>query len=174
MPLLLSLMVGILVMWWYVQVEMMVDERIEKQLQAHRDIGGSSEMKNEIRLLWAEVEALSKNREEMQGQVDHLISMAQKAQEHASREQDILKNENGFLRNQLQSLKNDGVQVSSLLCLFVSWTTAVVTPMCFLVLVSSEVAFDCESQIPHGCFPHLKFCHGHKKSRVKDTASCIT
>lgn len=114
MILLSSLMAGVLVMWWYVQVEMMVDERIEKQLQAHRNIGGSSEMKNEIRLLWAEVEALSKNREEMQGQVDHLISMAQKAQEHASREQDILKSENGFLRNQLQSLKNDGAQVSSL------------------------------------------------------------
>lgn len=84
---------------------MLVDERIVKQL-------GNSEMKSEIRLLWAEMEALSKSREEMQGHVDHLTAVAQKAQEHASHEQDILKSENGYLRKQLQSLKNDEIQVS--------------------------------------------------------------
>ena len=89
----------------------MVEERIEKQLQTQRDTRSSGEMKDEIRLLWAEVGALAKSKEEMQGHVEHLTSVAQKAQEHANREQEMLKSENGYLRKQLQFLKNDGVQV---------------------------------------------------------------
>lgn len=97
--------------WSLSQVEVMVEERIQKQFQTQRDTRSSGEMKDEIRHLWAEVEALVKSREEMQGHVEHLTSVAQKTQEHANREQEMLKSENGYLRKQLQSLKNDGVQV---------------------------------------------------------------
>ena len=94
------------------QVEVMVEERIEKQLKAQKvDTKTSVDMKDEIRLLWAEMDALVKSRQEMQGHVEHLTSVAQKAQEHASREHEMLKSENGYLRKQLQSLKNEGVQV---------------------------------------------------------------
>nr|PNR43483.1 hypothetical protein PHYPA_015864 [Physcomitrium patens] len=93
------------------EVEVMMEERIEKQLQSHRDTKSSVETGDEVRLLWAEVEALVKSREEMQRHVEHLTSIAQKAQEHADREHDMLKTENEYLRQQLQSLKNDGAQI---------------------------------------------------------------
>lgn len=96
------------------QVEVMMEERIEKQLQSHRDTKSSVETGDEVRLLWAEVEALVKSREEMQRHLEHLTSIAQKAQEHADREHDMLKTENEYLRQQLQSLKNDGAQVRQL------------------------------------------------------------
>ncbi|KAG0629748.1 hypothetical protein M758_1G127100 [Ceratodon purpureus] len=94
------------------EVEVMVEERIEKQLKALKAENRTSvDMKDEIRLLWAEMDALVKSRQEMQGHVEHLTSVAQKAQEHANREHEMLKSENGYLRKQLQSLKNEGVQV---------------------------------------------------------------
>jgi uncharacterized coiled-coil DUF342 family protein len=77
------------------QVEVMVEERIEKQLKAQKvDTRSSVDMKDEIRLLWAEMDALVKSRQEMQGHIEHLTSVAQKAQEHASREHEMLKSEN--------------------------------------------------------------------------------
>jgi uncharacterized coiled-coil DUF342 family protein len=108
------------------QVEVMVEERIEKQLKAQKvDTRSSVDMKDEIRLLWAEMDALVKSRQEMQGHIEHLTSVAQKAQEHASREHEMLKSENGYLRKQLQSLKNEGVQVSHLLAIL-----HLITPCC--------------------------------------------
>lgn len=93
------------------QVEAQFDEKIEKQLR-EKEIG-MAEMRGEIRLLWAEVEALSKGREEVKSlNVEHLNQIAQIAKENAIREQDILKSENGFLRRQLQTMKQDGIQVS--------------------------------------------------------------
>lgn len=90
----------------------MVKERIEKQLKAQKETRSSVDMKDEIHRLWAEMDALVKNRQEMQGHVEHLTSVAQKAQEHANREHEVLKSENVHLRKQLQSLKNEGVQVT--------------------------------------------------------------
>jgi hypothetical protein len=93
------------------QVEAQIDEKIEKQLR-EKEIG-MAEMRGEIRLLWAEVEALSKGREEVKNlNVEHLNQIAQIAKENAIREQDILKSENGFLRRQLQTMKQEGIQVS--------------------------------------------------------------
>jgi hypothetical protein len=93
------------------QVEAQFDEKIEKQLR-EKEIG-MAEMRGEIRLLWAEVEALSKGREEVKSlNVEHLNQIAQIAKENAIREQDILKSENGFLRRQLQTMKQEGIQVS--------------------------------------------------------------
>lgn len=90
----------------------MVKERIEKQLKAQKETRSSVDMKDEIHRLWAEVDALVKNRQDMQGHVEHLASVAQKAQEHANREHEMLKSENGYLRKQLQNLKQEGVQVN--------------------------------------------------------------
>lgn len=92
------------------QVSFLVDDKIERRLNEKEM--GMAEMKSEIRLLWAEVGALSKGREEAQGHVDQLTQIAQMAKENASREQDFLKSENGFLRKQLQSLKKEDSQVN--------------------------------------------------------------
>jgi hypothetical protein len=92
------------------QVESLLEEMIEKRFN-EKDMG-MAEMRGEIRLLWAEVEALSKGREEVQSHVQHLAQVAQIAKENASHEQDMLKSENGFLRRQLQTLKQEGIQVS--------------------------------------------------------------
>ncbi len=92
------------------QVESLLEEMIEKRFN-EKDMG-MAEMRGEIRLLWAEVEALSKGREEVQSHVQHLAQVAQIAKENANHEQDMLKSENGFLRRQLQTLKQEGIQVS--------------------------------------------------------------
>jgi hypothetical protein len=92
------------------QVESLLEEMIEKRFN-EKDMG-MAEMRGEIRLLWAEVEALSKGREEVQNHVQHLAQVAQIAKENANHEQDMLKSENGFLRRQLQTLKQEGIQVS--------------------------------------------------------------
>ncbi|CAM6042630.1 unnamed protein product [Sphagnum compactum] len=91
------------------QVESLLEETIEKRFN-EKDMG-MAEMRGEIRLLWAEVEALSKGREEVQSHVQHLAQVAQIAKENANHEQDMLKSENGFLRRQLQTLKQEGIQV---------------------------------------------------------------
>jgi hypothetical protein len=76
-----------------------VDERIEKQLN-EKDLV-MMEMKSNMRLLWAKVEALNKGRDHLQEHVNHLTKVAKLAKENANHEQDILKLENGFLRRQL-------------------------------------------------------------------------
>ncbi len=88
-----------------VQVQALVDERIEKRLN-EKDLV-MTEMKSNMRLLWAEVEALNKGRDHLQEHVNHLTKVAKLAKENANREQDILKSENGFLRRQLQSFKSN-------------------------------------------------------------------
>ncbi len=82
-----------------VQVQALVDERIEKRLN-EKDLV-MTEMKSNMRLLWAKVEALNKGRDHLQEHVNHLTKVAKLAKENANREQDILKLENGFLRRQL-------------------------------------------------------------------------
>lgn len=96
------------------QVKLMVVERIEKQLKAQPAGSCWADMKDEMHLLWNEMDSLIKSREDMAGHVEHLTFVTKKVQEHSSREQDMLKTENGFLRKQLQSLQGDGVQVSHL------------------------------------------------------------
>ncbi|KAH8954489.1 hypothetical protein BDL97_08G081000 [Sphagnum fallax] len=81
------------------QVQALVDERIEKRLN-EKDLV-MTEMKSNMRLLWAEVEVLNKGRDHLQEHVNHLTKVAKLAKENANREQDILKSENGFLRRQL-------------------------------------------------------------------------
>ncbi len=82
-----------------VQVQALVDERIEKRLN-EKDLV-MTEMKSNMRLLWAKVEALNKGIDHLQEHVNHLTKVAKLAKENANREQDILKLENGFLRRQL-------------------------------------------------------------------------
>jgi hypothetical protein len=94
------------------QVQMMIEERIEKQLKAQQLGICWADMKNEMHLLWNEMDSLIKSREDMAGHVEHLTFVTKKVQEHSSCEQDMLKSENGFLRKQLQSLQDEGVQVS--------------------------------------------------------------
>ena len=96
------------------QVQMMVEERIEKQLKAQQLGNCWAEMKDEMHLLWNEMDSLIKSREDMASHVEHLTFITKKVQEHSTREQDVLKSENGFLRKQLQSLQGEGVQVSHL------------------------------------------------------------
>ncbi|CAM6034206.1 unnamed protein product [Sphagnum compactum] len=93
------------------QVEALVDERIEKRLNK-KDIV-MSEMKSNMRLLWTEVESLTKGRDHLQEHVNHLTKVAKIAKENANREQDILKSENGFLRRQLQCFKGNDNQMKS-------------------------------------------------------------
>ncbi|CAK9277147.1 unnamed protein product [Sphagnum jensenii] len=93
------------------QVEALVDERIEKRL-SKKDIV-MSEMKSNMRLLWTEVESLTKGRDHLQEHVNHLTKVAKIAKENANREQDILKSENGFLRRQLQLFKGNDNQMKS-------------------------------------------------------------
>jgi len=73
-----------------------VDERIEKRLN-EKDLV-MTEMKSNMRLLWAEVEALNKGRNHLQEHVNHFTKVTKLAKENANHEQDILKSENGFLR----------------------------------------------------------------------------
>ncbi len=82
-----------------VQVHALVDERIEKQLN-EKDLV-MTEMKSNMRVLWAKVEALNKGRNHLQEHVNHLTKVAKLAKENANREQDIFKLENGFLHRQL-------------------------------------------------------------------------
>jgi len=60
-----------------VQVQALVDERIEKRL---------NEMESNMCLLWAEVEALNKGRDHLQEHVNHLTKVAKLAKENANRE----------------------------------------------------------------------------------------
>jgi hypothetical protein len=92
-------------LFFIVQVQALVDERIEKRLN-EKDLV-MAEMKSNMRLLWAEVEALNKGRDHLQEHVNHLTKVAKLAKENANREQDIFKSENGFLRRQLQSFKSN-------------------------------------------------------------------
>lgn len=85
----------------------MVEERIEKQLNAQL----LAEMKDDMHLLWNEMDSMIKSREDMAAHVEHLTFVTKKVQEYSSREQDMLKSENGLLRRQLQSLQGDGVPV---------------------------------------------------------------
>jgi len=82
-----------------VQVQALVDERIEKWLN-EKDLV-MTEMKSNMRLLWVKVEALNKGRYHLQEHVNHLTKVAKLTKENANREQDIFKLENGFLRRQL-------------------------------------------------------------------------
>ncbi len=82
-----------------VQVHALVDERIEKQLN-EKDLV-MTEMKSNMRVLWAKVEALNKGRNHLQEHVNHLTKVAKLAKENANCEQDIFKLENGFLHRQL-------------------------------------------------------------------------
>lgn len=88
----------------------MVEERIEKQLKAQH----LAEMKDEMHLLWNEMDSLIKTREDMAGHVEHLTFFTKKMQEHSSREQGMLNSENGLLRKQLQSFHSDNIPVSNL------------------------------------------------------------
>ncbi len=91
-----------------------MDERIEKRLN-EKDLV-MTEMKSNMRLLWAEVEALNKGRDHLQEHVNHLTKVAKLTKENANREQDILKSKNGFLRKQLQSFKSNAGYSSSQVC----------------------------------------------------------
>ncbi|KAG0553581.1 hypothetical protein KC19_12G022600 [Ceratodon purpureus] len=95
------------------QVQVIIEERIEKQLKAQQLGNCWADMKNEMQLLWNEMDSLIKNREDIASHVEHLTFITNKVQEHSSREQDMLKSENGLLRKQLQSLQSEGVQASS-------------------------------------------------------------
>ncbi len=95
-----------------------MDERIDKRLRK-KDIV-MSEMKSNMRLLWTEVESLTKGRDHLQEHVNHLTKVAKIAKENANREQDILKSENGFLRRQLQLFKGNDNQVGLLMTNLVS------------------------------------------------------
>lgn len=92
----------------------MVEERIEEQVKGQLLGSCWADMKEEMCLLWSEVNSLIKSREDISGHVEHLTFVTEKVQEHSSREQDMLKSENGFLRKQLQFLQGDGGQVSHL------------------------------------------------------------
>nr|XP_024362283.1 uncharacterized protein LOC112275837 [Physcomitrium patens] len=83
------------------QVQMMVEERIERQLKSLPLGSGWAEVKNEMQLLWSEMDSLIKSRQDLANHVEHLTVVAKK-------EQDMLKSENGSLRNELQSLQDDG------------------------------------------------------------------
>lgn len=93
---------------------MLVEERIEEQVKRQLMASCWSGMKEEMCRLWSEVNSLIKSREDIAGHVERLTFVSEKVQEHSSREQDMLKSENGFLRKQLQSLQSDGGQVSHL------------------------------------------------------------
>jgi len=67
-----------------VQVHALVDERIEKWLN-EKDLV-MTEMKNNMRLLWVEVEALNKGKNHLQEHVNHLTKVAKLAKENANRE----------------------------------------------------------------------------------------
>lgn len=83
---------------------MMVEERIERQLKSLPLGSGWAEVKNEMQLLWSEMDSLIKSRQDLANHVEHLTVVAKK-------EQDMLKSENGSLRNELQSLQDDGAEV---------------------------------------------------------------
>jgi len=92
----------------------MIEERIEDQVKGQLLTGCWAGMREEMCLLWNEVKSLIKSREDIAGHVEHLTSVTEKVRELSSREQDMLKSENGFLRKQLQSLQSDSRKVSHL------------------------------------------------------------
>jgi hypothetical protein len=75
-----------------------------------------TEMKSNMHLLWAEVEALNKGKDHLQEHVNHLTKVAKLAKENANHEQNILKSKNGFLRRQLQSFKSNAGSSNSQVC----------------------------------------------------------
>lgn len=89
---------------WHYQVQTMLEERIGEQLKGELLTSVWAYVKDEIRLLWTEVDSLINNREDMAGQVEHLTFVTEKVKEHFSPEHEILKSGTCHLRKQFQSL----------------------------------------------------------------------
>ncbi|KAI5072493.1 hypothetical protein GOP47_0012599 [Adiantum capillus-veneris] len=99
------------------EIDALIDEKMEKRLSQRLEIvsGGKekviADMKNELRLLWVEVDMLSKGREEMKDTVDQLAHIAEEAKHSIGEEQNALKHENGMLKKQLQYFKKESTQM---------------------------------------------------------------
>ncbi|KAH7296642.1 hypothetical protein KP509_26G032200 [Ceratopteris richardii] len=99
------------------QIEVLIEERIQSRLTQPMEIvsGGKekvmAEMKEELQLLWAEVDLLIEGREKIKDNMEQLNQVAEKAKEAIGKEHDLLKTENGSLKKQLQYFRKETMQL---------------------------------------------------------------
>eukprot|EP01018_Ginkgo_biloba_P009853 Gb_21080 [translate_table: standard] len=96
--------------------ETRVEEKIGESFPLHMDgDNGHNQntidaVKEEIHMLWLEVQALSEGNDGIQGHVEQLAQIAGKVQENISKEQSVTKSEFASLKKQLQQLKRESSQ----------------------------------------------------------------
>ncbi|MCO5564567.1 hypothetical protein L7F22_018231 [Adiantum nelumboides] len=99
------------------EIDFLIEDKMEKRLSQRLEIvsGGKekviADMKNELCLLWVEVDMLSKGREEIKDTVNQLAHIAEEAKHSIGEEHNALKHENGMLKKQLQYFKKETMQM---------------------------------------------------------------
>ncbi|MCO5569803.1 hypothetical protein L7F22_023517 [Adiantum nelumboides] len=99
------------------EIDSLIEDKMEKRLSQRLEIvsGGKekviADMKNELCLLWAELDMLSKSREEIKDTVNQLAHIAKEAKHSIGEEHNALKHENGMLKRQLQYFKKESMQM---------------------------------------------------------------
>ncbi|EFJ16180.1 hypothetical protein SELMODRAFT_422245 [Selaginella moellendorffii] len=90
-------------------MENVIKETVEKCL-SDRTETKEKPLKDELRLLKAEVELLSRGRVELESHFEQIAQIVENDRETISTEQINIRTENGYLRKQLQSMKKEGLQ----------------------------------------------------------------
>ncbi|MCO5569804.1 hypothetical protein L7F22_023518 [Adiantum nelumboides] len=99
------------------KIDSLIEEKMEKRLSQRLEIVSRgkekviADMKNELRLLWAELDILSKSREEIKDTVNQLAHIAEEAKHSIGEEHNALKHENSMLKRQLQYFKKESMQM---------------------------------------------------------------
>eukprot|EP01018_Ginkgo_biloba_P016909 Gb_32370 [translate_table: standard] len=97
-------------------LETLVEERIDSKISLLKNTAmdcGEPEtegVKEELSMLWSDIQELLKGKEEIQGHVEQLAQMIEKTQENICKEQSIIKSEGGSLKKQLQHFRKETLQ----------------------------------------------------------------
>ncbi|KAH7352794.1 hypothetical protein KP509_19G064700 [Ceratopteris richardii] len=98
------------------QIDAYMDEKIERKFASHvESIWGDKEkvldvMKNDLPILWEEVEMLSRGREEMKDTIEKLANVIEVVKQTIDENQIAFKQENGMLQKHLQYFKKESMQ----------------------------------------------------------------
>ncbi|KAH7434508.1 hypothetical protein KP509_06G020600 [Ceratopteris richardii] len=101
------------------EIEALIEEKLDKRLPQHMEIISEdnekaiSDMRNDLHLLWTEVDMLSKDREEIKDTMEQLSIVAEEAKQSSSEEHNLIKHENELLKKQLHYLKKESMQVKA-------------------------------------------------------------
>ncbi|MCO5557583.1 hypothetical protein L7F22_011149 [Adiantum nelumboides] len=99
------------------EIDSLIKDKMEKRLSQRLEIVSRGKekvianMKNELRLLWAEVDMLSKIRKKMKDIVNQLAHIAEEAKHSIGEEHNALKRVNGMLKKQPQYFKKESMQM---------------------------------------------------------------